>query len=143
MGEGITKTIVVNLGSKARENEETPVSFDNAFEVDEWEDVEEYALSVLNNSEDKLHKDEQKPAAIPTKNPSVTAGDDTKPAATPKEEMYKDEQKLVAIPTKTHQSQLRMIRNLRLLYKRRRFLLSKNRQSYSKPFLPYPHLAAI
>ena len=24
------------------------------------------------NSEDKLHQDEQKPAAIPTKNPSVT-----------------------------------------------------------------------
>jgi hypothetical protein len=36
MGGRITKTIVVNLGSKARVNEETPVSLDNAFEVDEW-----------------------------------------------------------------------------------------------------------
>jgi hypothetical protein len=94
------RPIVVNLGSKERENEETPVSFDNTFEVDEWEDVDEYALSVLNNSEDELHKDEQKPAAIPTKNPSVTAEDDTKPAATPQDKMYKDEQKLAAIPTK-------------------------------------------
>ncbi len=91
MGGRITKTIVVNLGSKARENEETPVSFDNAFKVDEWEEVDEYVLSVLNNSEDKLHEDEQKPVAIPTKNPSVTAQDDTKPA---------DEQKQAAIPTK-------------------------------------------
>jgi hypothetical protein len=64
--------------------------------VEEWEDVDEYALSVLNNSEDELHK----PAAIPTKNPSVTAEDDTKPAATPKKETYKDDQKLAAIPTK-------------------------------------------
>ncbi len=89
-----------NHGSKAKENEETPVFFDNAFKVDKWEDVDEYALSVLNNSEDKLHEDEQKPAAIPTKNPSVTAEDDTKPAATQQEEMYKDEQKPAAIPTK-------------------------------------------
>jgi hypothetical protein len=40
------------------------------------------------------------PAAIPTKNPSVTAEDDTKPPANPQEKMYKDEQKLAAIPTK-------------------------------------------
>jgi hypothetical protein len=45
----------------------------------------------LNNSEDELHGDEQKPAAIPTKKPSVTAQDDTKPA---------DAQKPAAIPTK-------------------------------------------
>ncbi len=58
MSGQITKTTVVNLGSKERENEETPVSFGNAFEVDEWEEVDEYALSVLNNSEDNLHRDE-------------------------------------------------------------------------------------
>jgi hypothetical protein len=58
MGGRINMIIVVNLGSKERENEETPESFDNAFEVEEWEEVDEYALSVLNNSEDKLHKDE-------------------------------------------------------------------------------------
>jgi hypothetical protein len=96
MGGQITKIIVVNLGSKERENEGTPVSFGNAFEVDKWEDVDEYALSVFNNSEDELHE----LAAISTKNPSVTAEDDTKPLATPQEEMYKDEQKLAAIPTK-------------------------------------------
>ncbi len=45
----------------------------------------------MNNSEDELHGDEQKPAAIPTKKPSVTAQDDTKPA---------DAQKPAAIPTK-------------------------------------------
>ncbi len=100
MGERITKTIVVSLGSNERENDETPVPFDNVFEVDKWEEVDEYALSVLNNSEDELHKDEQKPFAIPTKNPSVTTEDDTKPAATLQEEMYKDEQKPAAIPTK-------------------------------------------
>jgi hypothetical protein len=95
MGGRITKTIVVNLGSKERENEDTPVSFGNTFEVDEWKDVDEYALSVFNNSENELHE----PAAIPTKNPSVTAEDDTKSSATPQEKMYKDEQKLAAIPT--------------------------------------------
>jgi hypothetical protein len=100
MGGRIFKTIVVNVGSKERENEETPVSFDNAFKVDDWNEIDNYALSILNNSEDKLHKDEQKPAAIPTKNPSVTAEDDMKPAATLQEEMYKDEQKPAAIPTK-------------------------------------------
>ncbi len=92
MGGRNTKTITVNVGSKERENEETPVSFDNAFEVDDWNEIENYALSVFNKSEDELHKDERKPAAIPTKNPSVTAEDDTKPEATLQEEMYKDEQ---------------------------------------------------
>ncbi len=47
--------IVVNFGSKERQKEDTPVSFGNAFE-DKWEEVEEYALSVLNNSEDELHE---------------------------------------------------------------------------------------
>ncbi len=99
MGGRITKTIVVNLGSKERESEETPVSFDNTFEVDEWEEVDEYALSVLINSENELHKDERKPAAIPKNNPTVAEEDDMKPAATQQEEMYEDEQKPAAIPT--------------------------------------------
>jgi hypothetical protein len=34
MGGQITKTIVVNVGSKEIENEDTPVSFDNNFQVD-------------------------------------------------------------------------------------------------------------
>jgi hypothetical protein len=68
--------------------------------VDDWNEIDDYALSVLNKLEDKIHKDEQKPAAIPTKNPSVTGEDDMKPAATLQEEMYKDEQKPAAIPTK-------------------------------------------
>jgi hypothetical protein len=72
LGQQITKTIVINVGSKERDNEGTTRSFDNdlSFEVDDWKEIEEYALSVL-NSEDKLPQDEQKPAAIPTKNPSV------------------------------------------------------------------------
>ncbi len=51
LGGQITKTIVVNLGSKERQKEDTPVSFGNAFE-DELEELEEHALSVLNNSEE-------------------------------------------------------------------------------------------
>ncbi len=96
MGGQITKTIVVNLGSKERENEDTPVSLGNAFKVDEWEEVDKYALSVFNISEDELLE----PAAIPTNNPSVPAEDDLQPLATPQENMYKDEEKLPAIPTK-------------------------------------------
>ncbi len=78
LGGQITKTIVANLGSKEIQKEDTPVSFGNAFE-DKWEEVEEYLLSVLNNSEDEL-------PVIPTKKPSVTAEDDKKPAATLLEE---------------------------------------------------------
>ncbi len=55
LGGQITKTIVVNIGSKKRQKEDTPVSCGNAFE-DKWEEVEEYVLSVLNNSEDELHE---------------------------------------------------------------------------------------
>jgi hypothetical protein len=41
--------------------------------VDDWKAIEECALGVGElNLEDKLHQDEQKPAAILTKNPSVT-----------------------------------------------------------------------
>ncbi len=73
LGQRIPKTIVINIGSKERDNEETTRSFNNnvSFKVDDWKEIEEYALSRL-NLEDKLHQDEQKPAAIPTNNPSVT-----------------------------------------------------------------------
>jgi hypothetical protein len=73
LGQQITKTIVINVGSKERDNEETTGSFYNdvSFEVDDWKEIEKYALSGL-NLEDELPQDEQKLAAIPTKNPSVT-----------------------------------------------------------------------
>ncbi len=73
LGQQITKTIVIYVGSKERDNEETTGSFNNdvSFEVDDWKEIEEYALGGL-NLEDELHQDEQKPAAIPTNNPSVT-----------------------------------------------------------------------
>jgi hypothetical protein len=72
LGKQITKTIVINVGSKERDNEESTRSFNNnvSFEVDDWKEIEEYDLSNF-NSEDKLPQDEQKPAAIPNKNPSV------------------------------------------------------------------------
>ncbi len=86
MGQQITKTIVINVGSKERDNEETTRSFANdlSFEVDDWKEIEEYALSGL-NSENKLPQDEQKPAAFPTKNPSFkpSAIPHLKPSATP------------------------------------------------------------
>ncbi len=50
LGGQITKTIVVNVGSKETQNEDTPVSFGNAFEANEWEEVEAYAQSVFNRS---------------------------------------------------------------------------------------------
>ncbi len=59
LGQQITKTIVINVQSKERDNEETTGSFDNnvSFEVDDWKEIKEYALSGL-NSEDKLPQDE-------------------------------------------------------------------------------------
>jgi hypothetical protein len=89
-GQQITKTIVINVGSKERDNEETTGSFNNdvSFKVDDRKEIEEYALIGL-NSEDKLPQDEQKPAAIPTNNPSVT------PSAIPH---LKHSAKPVAIP---------------------------------------------
>ncbi len=90
LGKKITKTIVLNVGSKERDNEETIRSFENdvSFEVDDWKKIEEYVLDGF-NLEDKLPQDERKPAAIPTKNPSV------KPSAIPHK---KPSAKLVAIP---------------------------------------------
>jgi hypothetical protein len=86
LGQQITKTIVINVGSKERNNEETTGSFDNdvSFKVDDWKKIEEYALSGL-NLEDKLPQNELKPAAIPTNNPSVTpsAIPHLKPSAKP------------------------------------------------------------
>jgi hypothetical protein len=58
LGQQITKTFVINVGSKERNNEKTTGSFDNnvSFEVDDWKEIKEYALSGL-NSEDKLPQD--------------------------------------------------------------------------------------
>ncbi len=75
LGQQITKTIVINVGSKERDNEETTGSFDNdvSFKVDNWKGIEKCALGLGGlNSEDELHQDEWKPAAILTKNPSAT-----------------------------------------------------------------------
>ncbi len=86
MGGQITKTIVINFGCKERNNEETTRPFDNdvSFEVDVWKEIEEYALSGF-NSEDKHRQDDQKPAAILTKHPSVSpsAIPHKKPSAKP------------------------------------------------------------
>ncbi len=52
-------------------NEDTVRSFDVSFEVDVWKEIEEYAPSGF-NIEDKHCQDDQKPAAISTKHPSVS-----------------------------------------------------------------------
>jgi hypothetical protein len=59
LGQQITKANVINVGSKERDNEETTRSFNNDdfFEVDDWKEIEEYALSEL-NLEDELPQDE-------------------------------------------------------------------------------------
>ncbi len=46
LGQQITKTIVINLGSKEKEYEETIRSFNNSvsFEVDDSNEIEECAL---------------------------------------------------------------------------------------------------
>ncbi len=50
LGGQITKTIVINVGSKVIENEETLTSLENDdfFEVDQWKEIKEYALSGFN-----------------------------------------------------------------------------------------------
>ncbi len=57
---------------------------DVSFELDDWNHIEEYALNGL-YLEDELSQDEQKPAAILTKNPSVSpsAIPHKKPSAEP------------------------------------------------------------
>ncbi len=75
LGQQIANTVVINVGSKERDNEETTGSFNNdvSFKVDDWKAIEECALCLGGlNSEDELHQDEQKPAAIQTESPSVT-----------------------------------------------------------------------
>ncbi len=59
MGGQITKTIVINVGSKVINNEETLKSLENNdfFEVDQWKEIEEYALSGF-NLEDKHCQDD-------------------------------------------------------------------------------------
>jgi hypothetical protein len=78
LGKQITKTTVINVGSKEKDNQETTRSFNNdvSFEVEDWKEIEGYTLIEF-NSEDELPQDERKPAAMPTKNPSV------KPSAIP------------------------------------------------------------
>jgi hypothetical protein len=68
----ITKTIVINLGSKDKEDEETTRIFNNSvsFEADGWNEIEEYALSEI-NLEHELSQDESKPAATPNDKPSA------------------------------------------------------------------------
>ena len=48
LGQRITKTIVINVGSKVRDNEETTGSFHNniSFKVDDWKAIEECALGL-------------------------------------------------------------------------------------------------
>ncbi len=56
MGGQITKTIVINVGSKVINNEETSMSLknDELFEVDQWKEIEEYALSGFNLEDEHL-----------------------------------------------------------------------------------------
>ncbi len=61
LGQKITKTIVINVGSKERDIEETTGSFDNdvSFKVDDWKAIEECSLGLGRlNLEDELHQDE-------------------------------------------------------------------------------------
>jgi hypothetical protein len=52
MGGQITKTIGINVGSKVINNEDTARSFDVSFEVDDWKEIEEHALSGFNIVDD-------------------------------------------------------------------------------------------
>jgi hypothetical protein len=54
-------------------NEETLTSLENDdfFEVDQWKEIEEYALSGF-NLEDEHRQDDEKQALIPTNHPSVS-----------------------------------------------------------------------
>jgi hypothetical protein len=55
LGGQITKTIVINVGSKVINNEDTARLFNVSFEVDDWKEIEEYALSGF-NIEDNIAK---------------------------------------------------------------------------------------
>ncbi len=52
MGGQITKTIVINVISKVINNKDTARSFDVSFEVDDWKEIEGYALSGFNIVDD-------------------------------------------------------------------------------------------
>jgi hypothetical protein len=110
--------IVINLGSKEKKDEETTRPFNKSvpFEADDWNKIEEYALSEI-NLKHELSQDESKPAAIlndkpsakpsaiPHKEPSAipTAIPHEKPSAIPQEEwknsynIAEDERKPAAI----------------------------------------------
>ena len=98
LGIRITKTIVVNVGSKETQNQDTPVSFGNAFEAEEWEEVESHANSVFKNSEDELHVE---PVAIHVKNASVeVAFNELKLLATTEQDkIFEHEEQLMVYPT--------------------------------------------
>ena len=78
LGKRITKTIVINLGSKEKEDEETTRSFNNSvsFEADDWNAIQDYALSEI-KLEHELLQDESRPAVPPNNKPSA------KPSAIP------------------------------------------------------------
>jgi hypothetical protein len=92
LGQQITKTIVINLGSKEKGEEETTRSFNSSvsFEADDWYEIEEYALSEI-NLEHGLSQDESKPAAIPNNKPSAkpSAIPHNKPSAIPAAILHK------------------------------------------------------
>jgi hypothetical protein len=73
LGGQIAKTIVINVGSKVINNEETLTFLENDdfFEVDQWREIEEYDLSGF-NLEDKHCQDDERQALIPTNHPSVS-----------------------------------------------------------------------
>ena len=98
LGSCITKTIVVNVGSKETQNQDTPVSFDDGFEAEEWEEAASYAISVFQNSEDELHVE---PVAIHVKNASVEAAfNELKPPATTEQDkMFEHEEQPTVYPT--------------------------------------------
>jgi hypothetical protein len=66
LGQQITKTIVINLGSKEKEDEETTRLFNNSESFD-WNEIEDYALSEINLKHEHS-QNESKSAAIPNNN---------------------------------------------------------------------------
>jgi hypothetical protein len=86
LGQQIIKTIVINIESKEKKDEETTRSFNNSasFEADDWNVIEDYARSEI-NLEHELSQDESKPEAIPNNKPSAkpSAISHEKPSAIP------------------------------------------------------------
>ncbi len=50
LGQQITKTIVINVGSKEKEDEDTTRSFNNSVSLEayDWNVIKDYALSEIN-----------------------------------------------------------------------------------------------